>query len=98
MPSSVEVKPVALPPGRDRLSTEPRGLDQRVHDGGALAAAIGAGEQPGLAAERSASSAASIAIGATARSISVAMVSSMRLPATLRQRRCPNCTFGCSHR
>jgi hypothetical protein len=31
---------------------EPRGLDQRVHHGGALAAAIGAGEQPRLAAER----------------------------------------------
>ena len=30
------------------------GLDQRVHHGGALAAAIGAGEQPRLAAERDA--------------------------------------------
>ena len=28
---------------------EPRSLDQRVHHGGALAAAIGAGEQPRLA-------------------------------------------------
>ena len=28
------------------------GLDQGVHDGGALGAAVGAGEQPGLAAER----------------------------------------------
>jgi hypothetical protein len=33
---------------------EPRGLDQRVHHGGALAAAIGAGEQPRLAPERNA--------------------------------------------
>jgi len=33
---------------------EPRSLDQRVHHGGALAAAIGAGEQPGLASERDA--------------------------------------------
>ena len=31
---------------------EPCGLDQGVHDGGTLAAAIGAGEQPRLAAER----------------------------------------------
>jgi hypothetical protein len=31
---------------------EPRGLDQRVHYSGALAAAIGAGEQPRLASER----------------------------------------------
>ena len=30
---------------------EPRGLDQRVHHRGALAAAIGPGEQPRLAAE-----------------------------------------------
>ena len=33
---------------------EARGLDQCVHHSGALAAAIGAGEQPGLAAERNA--------------------------------------------
>ena len=33
---------------------EPRGLDQRVHHRGPLAAAIGAGEQPGLASERDA--------------------------------------------
>jgi hypothetical protein len=30
------------------------GLDQRVHHGGALAAAVGAGEQPRLAAKRDA--------------------------------------------
>ena len=35
---------------------EPRGLDQRIRHGGAPAAAIGAGEQPGLAAERDATS------------------------------------------
>ena len=33
---------------------EPRSLDQRVHHGGTFAAAIGAGEQPRLAAERDA--------------------------------------------
>src|SRR5260221_310848 len=41
--------------GKPRLRidiVEARGLDQRVHHGGALAAAIGAGEQPRLAAER----------------------------------------------
>jgi hypothetical protein len=32
---------------RLRIHTiEPGGLDQRVHDGGALAAAVGTGEQP----------------------------------------------------
>ena len=31
---------------------QPRGLDQRVEDGGALTAAIGSAEQPGLATER----------------------------------------------
>jgi hypothetical protein len=36
-------------------------------------------------------------VGVTARSISTAMVSSMRLPGTVKQRCCPNCTFGCSH-
>ena len=33
---------------------EPGRLDQRVHEGGPLTTAIGAGEQPGLAAERNA--------------------------------------------
>jgi hypothetical protein len=44
-----------------------------------------------------ASSAASLAIGITARSISTAMVASMRLPGTVKQRCWLNCTFGCSH-
>jgi hypothetical protein len=41
---------------------EARRPDQRVHHGGALAAAVGAGEQPGLAAERDAASARSAAL------------------------------------
>jgi uncharacterized glyoxalase superfamily protein PhnB len=35
--------------------------------------------------------------GATARSISAAIVASMRLPPKLKQRRCPSCRFGLSH-
>ena len=39
-------------PGLGIDVVEPGRLDQRVHEGGALTTAIGAGEQPGLAAER----------------------------------------------
>ena len=41
-------------PGLRIDAVEPGGADQADHDGGTLAAAIGAGEQPGLAAGRDA--------------------------------------------
>jgi hypothetical protein len=51
------------------------GVDQREHDRGALAAAIGAGEQPGLAAQRNP---AQLALGRVVTQADAA-VTSMRL-------------------